>query len=430
MLAAPAGFAIAFELVRAGTDGPAVDAPHFSTYGIMAFVLGRGFHALLSLLPLMLGAAFGAGISRRGEQAREGAGWGRHARRGVTALTAVVLLALAVGLLRPARTAPIVDRAGEPVPGAIAELTGVETGGHRLTVMIRGQRKDNPVLLFLAGGPGGSEIGAMRRHLADLERHFVVATWDQRGSGKSYPQLDPTSTITPEGYVADTLAVTEYLQDRFGQDRVVLVGQSWGSLLGVLAIQRAPERYRAFVGVGQMVSIRETDRIFYEDTLAWARKEHDSGLATSLEKIGPPPYRSILDYETALSHEHDVYPYDHSPNAEGAGGFSENLLVEEYSLLEQVHVLAAFMETFNALYPKLQGIDLRRSATRLEVPVFFAKGAHEARGRVEPFEEWFNDLSAPHKEVATFDTSGHRPMFEQPGEFVDYMVDTVLARTR
>ena len=356
-------------------------------------------------------------------------GWGQHARRGVAALTAVGLLALTVGLLRPTRTAPVADSGGRPIPGSIAELATIDVNGQRLGLMIRGYSKENPVLLFLAGGPGGSELGAMRKHLPDLERHFTVATWDQRGAGRSYPSLDPTSTVTLEGYVADTLAVTDHLRERFGQDRIVLVGQSWGALLGVLALQRAPDRYRAFVGVGQMVSIRETDRIFYEDTIAWARSEHHDDLARSLASIGPPPYRSILDYETALSYEHEVYPYDHSTNAEGEGGFSENLLVEEYSLIEQVHLLPAFMETFSALYPKLQRVDLRRSTPTLGVPVFFVQGAHEARGRAEPFAEWYGALAAPIKDVTTLDTSGHRAMFEQPDEFVDYMVDTVLERT-
>ncbi len=296
-------------------------------------------------------------------------------------------------------------------------------------MVVRGHGADNPVLLFLAGGPGGSEMGAMRNHLSELEEHFTVVTWDQRGAGKSYTDLDPTSTITLEGYVSDTIAVTDYLRGRFGQDRIYLLGQSWGSTLGVLAAQRRPDLYRAFVGTGQMVSQLATDRIFYRDTLAWARRTGRDGLARDLTDIGPPPYDSVLDYETALSHEHDVYPYDHTGNSEGEGGFSENFFVSEYSLVEQVHLLAAFMDTFTALYPALQGIDFRTQATRLEVPVFFVQGAHEAAGRAEPFSQWFRALRAPSKDLAVFATSGHRPLFEQPDEFVEYMNGTVLAQT-
>jgi proline iminopeptidase len=148
-----------------------------------------------------------------------------------------------------------------------------------------------------------------------------------------------------------------------------------------------------------------------------------------LTAIGPPPYARTLDYETALSYEHEVYPYDHSANSEGEGGFSENFFVEEYTLVEQVHLLGAFIDSFSAVYPQIQNIDFRRDLTSVAVPVFFAQGAHEAAGRTEPFEEWYAELDAPSKDVEVFSTSGHRPLFEQPEEFVAYMVDVVLSRT-
>ena len=220
-----------------------------------------------------------------------------------------------------------------------------------------------------------------------------------------------------------------YLRDRFGQDRIYLLGQSWGSTLGVLAVQRHPDLYTAFIGAGQMVSELATDTIFYNDTLEWARATGDTGLAAELEKIGPPPYDRMLDYETALSSEHEVYPYDHSANSEGEGGFSENFFVPEYTLIDKVHLLGGFMDTFSVLYPQLQDIDFRRTATEFEIPMFFVQGAHEADGRAEVFAEWYPMVDAPMKNLVVLDTSGHRPLFEQPDQFVEYMHDVVLGRT-
>jgi pimeloyl-ACP methyl ester carboxylesterase len=296
-------------------------------------------------------------------------------------------------------------------------------------MMIRGHSVDDPVLLFLAGGPGGSELGAMRRHLEPLEEDFVVATFDQRGTGKSYGQLEPSSTLTLDNAISDVLEVTRYLRDRFDEERIYLVGQSWGTTLGVLAVQRAPELFRAFVGVGQMVSQRETDRIFYADTLAWARETGDTGLVATLTENRPPPYEDTLDYEAALSHEMDMNPYDHSQNSEGEGGFSENLFVKEYSLTEQIHALGATMDVFSILYPQLQDIDFRTDATRLDVPVYLVQGRYEAPGRAELAGEWFEMLEAPSKEMIVFETSGHRPLFEQPDLFHQVMTETVLAET-
>jgi pimeloyl-ACP methyl ester carboxylesterase len=422
-----------FELTRIGTDGPTVDAPEFTTYGIFALLVGRGFHALISLAPLAFGAVIGAGIARYLRPSREQDNsprrWALVMRRTVAVLAAFGLVGFAALLARPASTDAIVDADGNAVDGSIAELTTLDVNGHDLDLMIRGHSTDNPVLLFLAGGPGGSEMGAMRKHLPALEQHFTVVTWDQRGTGKAYDELDPTDTYTLDSVVDDTIAVTDHLRARFGQDRIYLLGQSWGSTLGVLAVQQHPELYTAFVGAGQMVSQLATDTIFYDDTLEWARANGDTGLVGELDAIGPPPYERMLDYETALSYEHEVYPYDHTPNAEGEGGFSENFIVSEYALIDQVHLLGAFMDTFSVLYPQLQDIDFRDSATDFEIPMFFVQGAHEAAGRADVFEDWYPRVDAPVKDVTVLDTSGHRPLWEQPDEFVDYMVDTVLAQT-
>ncbi len=431
MLVAPATFVAVFELARLRVNGPMVDGIHASFYGAIALVTGRGFHALLALLPMALGAALGAGAARArtGDRQIASRRATRALRRTGAGIVGLSLVALIAGLARPATTAPITGPDGQPVPGSVAELTTVDVGGHDLGLMIRGTSTDNPVLLFLAGGPGGSELGAMRRHLPGLEQHFTVATWDQRGSGTSYAELDPTDTVTLDGYVADTVALTNYLRDRFGTDDVYLLGQSWGTTLGVLAVQENPELYRAFIGAGQMVSQRATDRIFYDDTLAWATRTGDEALIHQLEAAGPPPYEAMFPYETALSHETDVYPYDHSGNSEGAAQMSENLLVEEYRMIDQIHVLGAFMDTFAALYPQLQNIDFRKTATDFEIPMYFVQGAHEARGRAQPFNEWYSMVQAPTKDLTVLDTSGHRPLWEQPDQFVDYMVGTVLAET-
>lgn len=427
MLGAPVLFVLAYESVRAGAVGPMVDGFHLSTYGLVALAVGRGFHGLLALAPMVLGAAAGAGAARARvspHRADDDRNAGRIARRAVAGITALLLIGLAVALARPATTDPIVPT--DPAATPIAELTAIDVDGRSLGLMIRGHDTTNPLLLFLAGGPGGSERGAMRRHLPELEKHFTVVTWDQRGTGTSYPALDPVQTLTPESVVADTLAVTDYLRARFDQDRIILLGQSWGSLLGVLAARSAPEKYAAFVGTGQMVSPAATDEIFYRDTLEWAASTGRADLHQSLTEIGPPPYSSILHYESALGYEHDINPYDHSANSEGAGGFSENLFVSEYTLVDQVHLLGAFLDTYAALYPQLQEIDFRSSATYFEIPVFFVQGTREASGRSLLFQEWFPAIDAPVKDVTYLPTSGHRPLFEQPAEFVAYLTGTVL----
>ncbi len=433
-LVAPLVFVGALELARVGIDGPSVDGVHVSTYGVIALVTGRLFHGLVALTPMMWGAAAGAAARRGSDRHRAGAApAGSRVRRrlgGATlALTGVALLALVAVVARPATTAPFRGADGRPLTGSVAELTSIEVGGHDLGLMIRGRDRTAPVLLFLAGGPGGTELGSMRRHLPALEEHFVVVTWDQRGTGRSYGALDPTDTLTVKGSVDDTLAVTDYLRQRFHQERIHLVGQSWGSTLGVLAVQEAPEKYAAFVGVGQMVSQRATDLVYYRDAIAWAERTGRDALAEQLSEMGPPPYADARDYEPVLSYEMDMYPYDHGANSEGAGQMSENLFVEEYSLTEQVRALSGTLDTFAALYPQLQDIDFRDTATTFAVPVFFVQGAHEAPGRAGLFAQWYPLIEAPAKDRVVLGTSGHRPLFEQPEEFVAYLTDVILPLT-
>ena len=177
-----------------------------------------------------------------------------------------------------------------------------------------------------------------------------------------------------------------------------------------------------------MVDPTETDEVFYADTLAWARRTGDTALVDKLTRSGPPPYTDMLDYEPSLTNT-QVYPYDHTNNSEGAGGFSENLLVEKYSLLEKAHALAGFFDLFTVLYPQLKGIDFRTDVASLSVPVYLMVGRFEPRGRLGPAQQWFDLLDAPTKQWITFDTSGHRPLFEQPERFHQLMTDTVLAQT-
>ena len=209
MLATPVAFAVVFELVRTGTDGPTVDGISTSTYGLIALVVGRGLHALISLLPMAYGASIGAGAARQftttPSAPAKGQRWWRYSRRGGAVFAGIGLIAFTAVLARPASTDPIVDAEGNRIPGSIAELTTVDVNGHDLTMLIRGHSVNNPVLLFLAGGPGGSEMGAMRNHLPELEEHFTVVTWDQRGTGHAYDQLDPSDTLTLDSAIDDTL---------------------------------------------------------------------------------------------------------------------------------------------------------------------------------------------------------------------------------
>lgn len=408
----PFVFVLAFEAGRVSIVGPTVDAIHLDAfYGIVAFVVGRVLHGVLVLLPLEVGVSHGAWLaSRAGHPRATSPG---RLRWALTAVGSLATVALAAAVARPATTAPIVGADGEPIAGSVAELVALPIGGHQQMLMIRGRDVSGPVLLYLAGGPGGTDLGAVRRDVG-LEEDFVVAVWEQRGAGKSYAALDPAETLTVDQLVSDTIEVTDYLRERFGVEKVFLVGQSWGSTLGVLAVQARPDLYYALVGVGQMVSQRATDVMFWEDTLAWAEATGDEELAAALRRNGPPPYAELLRYDPVVSHEHDWNSY---PELDLSNEMPGILFVPEYSFMDRVNAFRGFLDTNATLYPQLQEIDFRRDVPSLGVPFYMVLGEHEARGRAVVAEEWFAMVEAPMKERFVIEGAGHRAHFDRPPEF-------------
>ncbi|MDT0164923.1 alpha/beta hydrolase [Actinotalea sp. AC32] len=428
-LGAPVAYALVFELVRLGTEGPTVDRIRFdSIFATGAMIAGRGFDLVVVLVPMAVAALLGAAWARRRAGVVVGSrAWRVVRRTGLTGATLAVVV-LAAALVRPASTEAILGADGERLAGSVAELVTIEVGGHAQSLMIRGADADAPVLLFLEGGPGGTAVGSMRYAGEPLEQDFVVATWDQRGTGRSADELAPVGTMTVEQMVSDAVEVVDHLRERFDEDRVYVVGSSWGTTLGVLVAQRRPDLVHAYVGAGQMVSQAATDQLMYDESLAYATRSGDAAFERTLRDIGRPPYDDPLAYPLALSSNPEWSDFEPGADHEWRASYPTSVFVAEYTLTEQVRSIAGLYETFAALYPQLLGIDFRRDVPRLDVPVLLVEGEHEARGRAVLAQEWFAGLEAPSKELVTFDSSGHTPHLDEPGRFADLMAE-LKART-
>lgn len=145
----------------------------------------------------------------------------------------------------PGSTEPFLDADGEPLPGSIAEKVSVPINGVQQGMVIRGVDSANPVLLWVHGGPGMPDYPLTQQYPTELEDLFTVVWWDQRGAALSYHSDIPPETMTIEQFIDDTHSVTDYLCERFQQDRIYILGHSWGSFIAVQAAARSPERYRA-----------------------------------------------------------------------------------------------------------------------------------------------------------------------------------------
>lgn len=331
---------------------------------------------------------------------------------------------------RYATTPPIVGADGRPLPGSVAELTTVELNGREQWITIRGEDTDKPVLLFLAGGPGGSQLAATRKVLGELEKHFVVVNWDQPGAGKSYRAAD-FDTITPQQYVADAHQLTLYLTERFGKEKIYVMGESWGSILGVWMVQERPDLYHAMVGVAQMVAFLETDTYDYNLALEIAADNGDTDTVAALEAQGPPPYYGegtawkVTRYIMVLSNHMNNNPAIGGPGYDTFG----DIAAVEYGLYDKVNYVRGLLQVMDALWPQLWEMDMREQVTRLEVPIYFLEGRHDVNAPPHLVEEYMQILDAPHKELIWMEHSGHSPWVDESGKVVDVMVNQVLPQT-
>ena len=163
------------------------------------------------------------------------------------------ILGLLGALLLWSRGKPrlLLDSNGRALANSISEKIWVDINGIEQGMFIESQNNANPVLLMVHGGPGMPDHFLTKRYPTGLEELFTVVWWEQRGTGLSYYGDIPAKTMTVNQFVSDTLAVTNYLQSRFGKEKIYLMGHSWGSFIGIQAAARAPESFYAYIGIAQ-----------------------------------------------------------------------------------------------------------------------------------------------------------------------------------
>jgi pimeloyl-ACP methyl ester carboxylesterase len=398
---------------------------------IEMIVLGGLVLVLLGALLVTLGTLAALIFSK------EKTSWRTRSRGQMVFLFSVfILLAFLVSMSQwLAHTPPILGADGKSLPNSIASLEKVRIGGVDQWLIIRGQDINKPVLLFLSGGPGASEAARVLRFNQELEKHFVVVIWEQRGCGKSYPSRHPTSDLTVEQYAADIIELSDILRARFDEQKIYLVGHSWGAIIGVRAVQARPDLFHAYVGTAQMVDVRETDQVIYAMVMEHSRQAGDTKFVQTLEEQGEPPYLGkspIQPYATLFGREYAIYEASNikDPEYRRDGDILMLMLKQpEYGWLDRLYYLLGLMNTFNVVYPQLQEMDFRLDAPSLELPVYIVLGRHDMNNPYQIPEEYFNLLQAPTKQLDFFEDSGHGMIWEEADKFHDLMINTVLPET-
>lgn len=139
----------------------------------------------------------------------------------------------------------------------IQENIYITIGGIEQYLQIRGEDRDNPIILWLHGGPGFPLTYLTYYYQPALEKDYTIACWEQRGCGRTFYRNKGGGNLTIEQLLADTDEVIDYLRERFGQEKIIIIGQSWGTVLGMDYINIHPEKVAAYIGVGQVTNFSQ-----------------------------------------------------------------------------------------------------------------------------------------------------------------------------
>jgi len=323
----------------------------------------------------------------------------------------IIISILLLGLFRPTWTSNIKG------DNSISVLEQVKINGTKQQIMIRGHDQNNPVIIYVHGGPSVSEI-PYAKYEDLLEKDFTVVNYDQRGSGKSYHFNEDYSNLTADVLVDDLLELTDYISKRFGKEKVILIGHSYGTYLGTMAAYKAPEKYEAYIGIGQVSNMQESEIDNLNYTISEAKKAGNTedvkyleGIAEKIhagESVAPRGYVGKYGGATRLINMSD----------------GDILLIREYNLLDFIRYNNGVDKTQAQLVKEIFDKPIPKIVTKLELPFYFVMGKYDAMTSSNAAKNYFDRIEADQKEFISFEESAHYPNFEEKEKFYQWMCDT------
>jgi len=313
-------------------------------------------------------------------------------------------------------------------PDGIEEFAEVEINGLKQWVLIRSENKNNPVFLFLSGGPGFTEIPFMH-HNRELEKHFVMVYWDQRGAGKTYSQTPNLEKIKFEDYINDTVYIIDYLKDRFQVEKVYAAGHSWGTTLGLLVAKKHPELFHAFVAISLVSDLNISDKYAYNELLNRSQLPLYTQYLERLKKLGAPPYKtqeqidelgSLVNLMGGGIYKEDVEPWL----------YDKGIPSPYYELNDYRLTVEALTKTWGAVIPEYYAHNLLKEVPEINIPLFILAGIDDLITPYSLAHEYFEKVKArAGKKFYRFDKSAHFIHLEETEKFQKILIDEVKKPT-
>ena len=352
----------------------------------------------------------------------------------VLKITAIVLCMLLIVPLLAVEAGRLITLAGNRITSknGVDESIFVELCGQRQRLLIRGEDVSNPVVIWLHGGPGGPDTYVnywFQKYLVDK---YTFINWDQRGCGSTYYKNlknDPdNSTVTFEQALDDLDALVDYARERFGAEKVIIAGHSYGTVLGSRYIARHPEKIAAYVGTGQAVWFNEKTSTAH--ALLEAGKKGDD---TSAMMAAFKAYSEDKNYEhlAALRKETGKYSKaEREANTITIGMFSPYMKLNDlrWFLKPMIEGEAEFVKINQQLLDVCFDYNAPEYGTEYAVPMNFISGSCDWICAVTDSEEFCETVTAPYKSWHELEGCGHTPQFDAPEEYAK-IFDSVVSES-
>lgn len=315
-------------------------------------------------------------------------------------------------------------------PNGVDEASFVKIGGIAQYVTIRGEDRNNPVLLFLHGGPGEATNPWSFKFFSPWEQQFTVVQWDQRGAGRTFSRNGPAiaPTVTIDRITRDGIELAEYLRAHLGKKKIILVGHSFGTIIGVRMVQARPDLFHAYVGTGQATD--ETGSRNYASNFIALRNKalqvHNAQALSELDRVGPPPYKTGEGYQVQRKWSNAFEGADMYLGAT----IGLALVAPGYSVSDVNDWFDGQILSGDQLVPEMMNHGRKELGTEFGVPVFFFQGAEDFTSSTALAREYFGKITAPHKEFVAIEGGGHFAVFMRPAEFLDELVKRVRPRAK
>lgn len=353
---------------------------------------------------------------------------------GGIAAAVIALVVVAAGTLIAIRWRNQARRRIESPPG-IDRLVEYQIGGIGQWVHIRGRDRGNPVVLYLHGGPGAPMMPYEHLFQDAWEQGFTVVQWDQRGTGKTALSNDPKAvnpSIDFDRMKADAAELAQALARDLGQRKILLLGHSWGTILGIPVAQEHPNLFCGFVGTGVVINIQENERVGYGHTLEEARRRRDTAAVRELDGIAPYPEATrVVPKEMTLRKWQVAYGFARAKYRSLKAAERAQVLNALTSPVYGLSDLRVFWspEWTNHAYDKvgayLMGHDARAWGAAFPMPLFFFVGRDDWQTPGVVAKAYLDGVTAPYKEFQYVAGAAHATPVEQPAAFADLMLRRV-----